>query len=73
VELYPIAIAISYTPAGAQVNHFRVCPLLGNETLAQGRQGGLLPWALLVTGSVAGLAANVGVAEPTATGRVIAA
>src|SRR5262245_31261924 len=38
-----------------------------------GGWGGLLPWALLVTGSVASLAANVAVAEPTATGRVIAA
>jgi hypothetical protein len=32
-----------------------------------------LPWSLLVVGSVASLAANVAVAEPTATGRVIAA
>ena len=38
-----------------------------------GGRGGLLPWALLVTASVAILAANVAVAEPTATGRVIAA
>jgi hypothetical protein len=38
-----------------------------------GGRGGLLPWALLVTGSVASLAANVAVAEPSATGRVIAA
>jgi hypothetical protein len=38
-----------------------------------GGRGGLLPWALLVTGSVASLAANVAVAEPTAAGRVIAA
>ena len=40
-----------------------------------GGRGGLLPWALLVTAdsSVASLAANVSVAEPTATGRVIAA
>jgi hypothetical protein len=38
-----------------------------------GGPGGLLPWALLVTGSVASLAANVAVAEPTTTGRVIAA
>jgi hypothetical protein len=38
-----------------------------------GRRGGFLPWALLVIGSVASLAANVAVAEPTATGRVIAA
>jgi len=36
-------------------------------------RGGILPWALLVVGSVASLAANVAVAEPTATGRVIAA
>jgi hypothetical protein len=32
-----------------------------------------VPWALLVVGSVASLAANVAAAEPTATGRVIAA
>jgi hypothetical protein len=38
-----------------------------------GGRGGLLPWVLLVVGSVASLAANVAVAEPTATGRVIAA
>ena len=33
----------------------------------------MLPWALLVAGSAASLAANVAVADPTATGRVIAA
>jgi hypothetical protein len=38
-----------------------------------GRKGGTLPWALLVAGSVASLAANVAVAEPTMIGRVIAA
>jgi hypothetical protein len=38
-----------------------------------GERGGFLPWALLVIGSVASLAANVEVAEPTAVGRVIAA
>jgi hypothetical protein len=38
-----------------------------------GGRGGILPWALLVSGSVASLAANVAVAEPTAAGRVIAA
>jgi Protein of unknown function (DUF2637) len=38
-----------------------------------GERGGVLPWALLVVGSVASLAANVAVAEPSATGRVIAA
>ena len=38
-----------------------------------GSRGGTLPWALLVVGSVASLAANVAVAEPTAAGRVIAA
>lgn len=38
-----------------------------------GGRGGVLPWALLVIGSVASLAANVAVAEPTAIGRVIAA
>jgi Protein of unknown function (DUF2637) len=38
-----------------------------------GGRGGLLPWALLVIGSVASLGANVAVAEPSAAGRVIAA
>jgi hypothetical protein len=38
-----------------------------------GKKGGPLPWALLVIGSIASLAANVAVAEPTAAGRVIAA
>jgi hypothetical protein len=38
-----------------------------------GQRGGALPWVLLVIGSVASLAANVAVAEPTAVGRVIAA
>ena len=34
-----------------------------------GRRGAALPWALLVAGSVASLAANVAVAEPSLTGR----
>jgi hypothetical protein len=38
-----------------------------------GHRGGVLPWGLLVAGSAASLAANVAVAEPTITGRVIAA
>jgi Protein of unknown function (DUF2637) len=38
-----------------------------------GGRGGFLPWALLVAGSAASLAANVAVAEPTVTGRVVAA
>jgi len=38
-----------------------------------GGRGGFLPWALLVVGSAASLAANVAVAEATMTGRVIAA
>ena len=38
-----------------------------------GRRGGALPWALLVAGSIASLAANVAVAEPDLIGRIIAA
>jgi hypothetical protein len=38
-----------------------------------GSRGGFLTWALLVVGSVASLAANVAVAEPTTIGKVIAA
>jgi hypothetical protein len=39
----------------------------------QGRRGGLLPWTLLIVASLASLAANVAIAEPTWIGRVIAA
>jgi Protein of unknown function (DUF2637) len=38
-----------------------------------GERGGTLPWALLAVGSVASVAANVAVAQPTMAGRVIAA
>jgi hypothetical protein len=38
-----------------------------------GNRGGTLPWALLMTGSAASLAANVAVAQPTWCGRIIAA
>ena len=38
-----------------------------------GRRGGVLPWALLVAGSIASLAANVAVAESTLIGWVIVA
>jgi hypothetical protein len=37
-----------------------------------GRRSGFLPWALLIIGSAASLAANVAVAEPSAVGRLIA-
>ncbi|WP_197285903.1 DUF2637 domain-containing protein [Nocardiopsis sp. NRRL B-16309] len=36
-----------------------------------GRRGGLLPWALLIIGSGASLAANVAVADPTMWSRII--
>jgi len=38
-----------------------------------GNRGGILPWTLLITGALASLGANIAVAEPTITGRVIAA
>ena len=38
-----------------------------------GGRGGVLPWALLIVGALASLAANIAVAEPTLAGRVIAA
>src|ERR1700726_2507455 len=38
-----------------------------------GHRGGVLPWVLLIAGAAASLGANVAVAEPTLTGRVIAA
>lgn len=34
-----------------------------------GRRGGPLPWTLLILGSIASLAANVAVADPTPCGR----
>lgn len=37
----------------------------------QGRRGGVLPWTLLIIGSVASLAANIAVAEPTMWSRII--
>jgi hypothetical protein len=37
------------------------------------RQGGPLPWTLLVLGSLASLAANVAVSDPSTVGRLIAA
>ncbi|WUI03925.1 DUF2637 domain-containing protein [Spirillospora sp. NBC_00431] len=45
--------------------------LLGDSR--QGRRSGFLPWALLVIGSAASLAANVAVAEPSLVDRLIAA
>lgn len=42
------------------------------ESRAGGR-GGVLPWGLLAVGSIASLAANVAVAQPTVAGRLIAA
>lgn len=38
-----------------------------------GNHGDFLSWSLLVVGSLASLSANVAVAQPTATGRVVAA
>src|SRR5262249_56817404 len=38
-----------------------------------GGRGGVLPWALLVIGSLASLAANDAVAEPSGAGRWVAA
>ncbi|MFC4533088.1 DUF2637 domain-containing protein [Sphaerisporangium dianthi] len=39
----------------------------------RGSRGSVLPWALLVTASLASLGANVAVAEPTVVGRIVAA
>jgi hypothetical protein len=38
-----------------------------------GRRGSFLPWALLITGSAASLAANMAAAEPSMIGRLVAA
>lgn len=39
----------------------------------RGKRGGLLPWLLLILGSLASVAANIAVAHPSAIGRVVAA
>lgn len=57
----------------AKSNHFPASSMaLLAESRAGGR-GGVLPWALLIIGALASLSANIAVAEPTVTGRVIAA
>jgi hypothetical protein len=43
------------------------------ERSKMGRRGEWLPWALLIVGSLASLAANVAVANPTTVSRLIAA
>ncbi|MGQ4271894.1 DUF2637 domain-containing protein [Nocardiopsis changdeensis] len=43
--------------------------LLGDAR--HGRRGGMLPWTLLILGSIASLAANVAVADPTMWSRII--
>ncbi|MDX3099959.1 DUF2637 domain-containing protein [Nonomuraea angiospora] len=39
----------------------------------RGKRGGLLPWSLLIIGSLASVGANVAVAEPSIIGRAVAA
>ncbi|WP_346434179.1 DUF2637 domain-containing protein [Nonomuraea composti] len=39
----------------------------------RGKRGGLVPWTLLVIGSLASVGANVAVAEPSLIGRAVAA
>ncbi|MEW9532879.1 DUF2637 domain-containing protein [Microbispora sp. NPDC049125] len=39
----------------------------------RGKRGGVLPWTLLVIGSLASVAANIAVAEPSIIGRAVAA
>jgi hypothetical protein len=64
--------AAALTPLSVDGMIVAASTTLLTDSLA-GKRGGVLPWALLAVGSVAGLAANVTVAEPTAAGRVIAA
>jgi hypothetical protein len=39
----------------------------------RGKRGGILPWTLLIIGSLASVAANIAVAEPSLIGRAVAA
>ncbi|MEQ4719631.1 DUF2637 domain-containing protein [Nonomuraea sp. B19D2] len=61
--LIPLAVDGMIVASSMSVLHASRC----------GRRGGVLPWVLLVVGSLASLAANVAIADPTLTARVIAA
>ncbi|MFC5833638.1 DUF2637 domain-containing protein [Nonomuraea insulae] len=61
--LIPLAVDGMIVASSMSVLHASRC----------GRRGGALPWILLVVGSLASLAANVAVADPTVIARVIAA
>jgi hypothetical protein len=60
--LIPLAVDGTIVTASMSLLHASRC----------GSRGGLLPWAMLIAGSLASLAANVAVAEPTLIGRMIA-
>ncbi|WP_433432291.1 DUF2637 domain-containing protein [Nonomuraea sp. CA-141351] len=61
--LIPLAVDGMIVASSMSVLHASRC----------GRRGGVLPWVLLVVGSLASLAANVAVADPTLIARIIAA
>jgi hypothetical protein len=61
--LIPLAVDGMIVASSMSVLHASRC----------GRRRGVLPWVLLVVGSLASLAANVAVADPTLIARVIAA
>jgi hypothetical protein len=62
-KLIPLAVDGMIVASSMSVLHASRC----------GRRGGVLPWVLLVVGSLASLGANVAVADPTLIARIIAA
>jgi hypothetical protein len=78
-HMHALALAVGESPWTAALIPLSVDGMIVASSMTLlldsrcGHRGGILPWALLMTGSAASLAANVAVAEPTWCGRVIAA
>lgn len=78
-HMHELALAHGESPLTAALIPLSVDGTVVSSSMAlllesrYGRRGGVLPWTLLIVASLASLAANVAVAEPTLIGRVIAA
>lgn len=78
-HMHALALAVGESPWTAALIPLSVDGMIVASSMTLlldsrcGDRGEVLPWALLMTGSAASLAANVAVAEPTWCGRVIAA
>jgi hypothetical protein len=78
-HMHTLVVRHGETPWTAAVLPLSVDGMIAASSMAlladsrHGQKSGILPWALLVAGSAASLAANIAVAEPTPVGRLIAA